>query len=215
MRRETKGENPPRGPVAHFWGLHAARKHPVRISRLPPQPRHVLQLLRHAASPHHRFPAQGQAEKMHGGAWPVSCSAGSLWWLRLSPGAVGIRIDRSSRPPLAVSRIRPCVAAPSPLHTCTRCPLHPRISDRSGRLLERVLLPPAPREVAAAECHSSIVTSAAATCSPLSPLPKPHRAWVEGVSSAHREEVGELPAGLSRLPRVPPDPRSALTAAGA
>ena len=42
---------------------------------------------------------------------------------------------------------------------------------------------------------------------PLGLLPVPHRVRVKGVSSAHHEEVGGLPAASHDNQRSPPDPR--------
>ena len=161
------------------------------------------------------FCAQGQAEKLLNveirGETPGRSSPRRAI---ACPQIRSYRTDLCSRPPLIATDIRPCMAAPSLLHTCTHFPHHSRISVPFGPTRDTGII--APRSmgvVAVAECHSSRVTSAAATCSPLSLLPKPRRAQVKGVSGAHREEVEELLAEFSRLPRVPPDPWSALTAA--
>ena len=74
------------------------------------------------------------------------------------PRIRSVRTDLGSRPPLAAAGIRPCVAAPSLPRTCTHFPHHSRISDRPGRVVRRVLCPPAPTQRRLQQCHSSTVT---------------------------------------------------------
>ena len=123
------------------------------------------------------------------------------------PQIQSFRTGLGSRPPLTAVEIRPCVAAPSLPHTCTHYPHHSRISVRSGRLVERVLFPPAPRAAATAAMSLLLRDLPQPPHAPrLSP--RPCRAGHGyGVTSAHHEEVGEQLAGFPRPPRVPPDPR--------
>ena len=108
--------------------------------------------------PQPRFSAQDQAEKL--------LIVEDSW--RNSGSQLAPRLDDATSQPhvprsgvfgpisatvlrwLAAARIRPCVAAPSLPHTCTHFPHHSRIFDRPGRVVRRVLCPPAPRVAATA-----------------------------------------------------------------
>ena len=110
------------------------------------------------------------------------------------PQIQSFRTGLGSRPPLTVVEIRPCVAAPSPPHTCTHIHTIPEfLSVRAGSWsgYYNIISPPPLGQRRLQQCHSSSVTCRSRRLLPgVAPDGAAPGTHGYGVTSANHEEVG-------------------------